>query len=117
MRNLAPESPAQTVVVGGRQLSIEDVCAASRGAPLALQDDAAFRGRIARGAKILADAIASGRIVYGVNTGYGDSCTVTIPDEVVAQLPAHLVRYHGCGLGDYFDEQAGLAIQIGRAHV
>ena len=114
MRNLAPESPAQTVVVGGRQLSIEDVCAASRGAPLALQDDAAFRGRIERGAKILADAIASGRIVYGVNTGYGDSCTVTIPDEVVAQLPAHLVRYHGCGLGDYFDEQAGLAILVTR---
>ena len=63
---------------------------------------------------MLADAIASGRMVYGVNTGFGDSCTVEIPAEVVAQLPAHLVRYHGCGLGDYFDEATTYAILVTR---
>ena len=67
------------MTVGGRHLSIEEVCAVARGAPLSWSADPAFRGRIERGAKVLADAIASGRIVYGVNTGYGDSCTVTIP--------------------------------------
>ncbi|HLW74429.1 MAG TPA: aromatic amino acid lyase, partial [Gammaproteobacteria bacterium] len=99
MRNMAPQASGKTVVVGGRRLSIEEVCEVSRGAALRLETGTAFRGRIERGAKVLAEAIASGRMVYGVNTGFGDSCTVEIPADVVTQLPAHLVRYHGCGLG------------------
>ena len=113
MRNLAPQTEP-VVVVGGRRLAIEEVCRVSRGASLALEPGAAYRARIEKGAKVLADAIASGRMVYGVNTGFGDSCTVEIPAEVVAQLPAHLVRYHGCGLGDYFDEPTTYAILVTR---
>ena len=108
------EKQQDTVIVGGRRLSIEEVCRVSRGAPLRLEADAAFRARIERGAKVLSDALASGRMVYGVNTGYGDSCTVEIPAGVVEQLPAHLVRYHGCGLGEYFDETATAAILVTR---
>ncbi|HEU5397670.1 MAG TPA: aromatic amino acid ammonia-lyase [Gammaproteobacteria bacterium] len=114
MSKSAQPKSGNTVIVGGRRLSVEEVCRAARGAPLALEDGAGFRGRIERGAKVLADAIASGRMVYGVNTGYGDSCTVEIPAAVVEQLPAHLVRYHGCGLGEYFDETAGAAILVTR---
>ena len=114
MRNMAPQTAAKPVVVGGRHLTLHDVCAVSRGAPLQLEAGSDFRGRIQRGAKVLADAITSGRMVYGVNTGFGDSCTVEIPPEVVAQLPAHLVRYHGCGLGAYFDEPMTLAILVTR---
>ncbi len=111
---MAKDKQMETVIVGGRLLSIEEVCAVARGAPLALEGSATYRGRIEKGARILAEAIASGRMVYGVNTGFGDSCTVEIPPEVVAQLPAHLVRYHGCGLGDYFDEATTRAILVTR---
>jgi histidine ammonia-lyase len=114
MRNMANTPAEAAVTVGGRRLSIEDVCRVSRGAPLALDASPAFRGRIAKGAKVLADAIASGRMVYGVNTGFGDSCTVEVPAEVMAELPAHLVRYHGCGLGDHFDEPTTAAILVTR---
>ncbi|HEY1992036.1 MAG TPA: aromatic amino acid ammonia-lyase [Gammaproteobacteria bacterium] len=108
------EKHPDSVTVGGRRLSIEEVCRVSRGAPLRLEADAAFRARIERGAQVLVDALASGRMVYGVNTGYGDSCTVEVPADVVEQLPAHLVRYHGCGLGEYFDETATAAILVTR---
>src|SRR5579863_2477942 len=111
---MAKDKQMETVIVGGRRLSIEEVCAVAHGAPLALEGSATYRGRIEKGARVLAEAIASGRMVYGVNTGFGDSCTVEIPPEVVAQLPAHLVRYHGCGLGDYFDEATTRAILVTR---
>jgi len=114
MRNMAPHKDPAPVTVGGRHLTIEDVCQVSRGATLRLEPGKDFRSRIERGAKVLADAIASGRMVYGVNTGFGDSCTVEIPPEVVTQLPAHLVRYHGCGLGEYFDEPTTYAILVTR---
>ncbi len=79
-----------------------------------MQRSSSFRKRIDRGAELLAEYITAGRPIYGVTTGYGDSCTVSIPDHVLEQLPAHLVRYHGCGLGNYFDEPTTLAIMATR---
>jgi histidine ammonia-lyase len=114
MRTTATRPPEASVIVGGRRLTLDEVCEASRGAALTLQGDAAFRKRIDRGAELVAKYIAEGRLIYGVNTGYGDSCTVTIPDQVLEQLPAHLVRYHGCGLGEHFDEESSIAILVTR---
>lgn len=110
MRNMVTHLLESPITVGSRRLRIEDVCAVARGASLMLNGDAAFRARIERGAARLRELIASDTPVYGVSTGYGDSCTVGIPVEVMEELPAHLVRYHGCGLGRYFDEPTGAAI-------
>jgi histidine ammonia-lyase len=49
-----------------------------------------------------------------VNTGYGDSCTARVPPDLVAELPLHLLRYHGCGLGDCLDEDSTAAVLICR---
>src|SRR4029079_12008634 len=53
--------------------------------------------------------------VYGVNTGFGDSCMVTIEPDLVSELPRHLYTYHGCGLGSYLSPQqtrAVLAVRV-----
>jgi histidine ammonia-lyase len=114
MHNPATYTPEKLIIVGGRHLTLNDVGDVARGAWLQLENSSSFRGRIDRGAALLAESIAAGRPIYGVTTGYGDSCTVSIPDQAVEQLPAHLVRYHGCGLGDYFDETATIAIMATR---
>jgi histidine ammonia-lyase len=96
------------VVVGQAALHIEDVVALAQGrARVALARSGAAAGRVQASADYLERLLASGGTVYGVNTGYGDSCTVAVSPELVAELPLHLTRYHGCGLGDYLpDEQA-----------
>jgi histidine ammonia-lyase len=114
MPNTTKTPPETPVIIGGRHLTLDEVCAVARGTSLTLSGDKAFRKRIARGAELVAEFIAAGKPVYGVSTGYGDSCTVTIPDDILEQLPAHLVRYHGCGLGDYFDEPTSIAILVTR---
>jgi histidine ammonia-lyase len=103
------------VSLGGRQLTIENVVdvAAGRRA-VALSREPAFVERISRGAAFLMQTLAEKATVYGVNTGYGDSCVVSIPAHLVEELPAHLVRYHGCGSGALFDEQATLAVLTAR---
>ncbi|HVA55979.1 MAG TPA: aromatic amino acid lyase, partial [Gammaproteobacteria bacterium] len=111
-RNHSSESSALTL--GGRPLSIVDVCAVARGAQVNLSTESTFRQRIDVGARILADNIAAGRPIYGVTTGYGDSCTVSIPPRVLDELPVHLINYHGCGLGQYFDEPTAAAILVTR---
>ena len=38
--------------------------------------------------------------VYGVTTGFGSLCNVTIPEEDLSQLQYNLMISHACGTGD-----------------
>jgi histidine ammonia-lyase len=87
------------VTFGAERLTIEDVMAVAEGAPVALSVAPAFRRRIDLGVAFLDRLLREEGVVYGVTTGYGDSCTVTIPRHLVEELPLHLTRFHGCGLG------------------
>ncbi len=104
-----------SVLIEGNNISIEQVIAvANCHSDLKLSDHVNFRTRISRGAEFVDRLIAEDGVVYGVSTGYGDSCTVTIPPSMIAELPVHLYTYHGCGLGRFFDEVETRAILITR---
>ena len=92
----------RAVVFDRNRLTIEDIVDIASGSARAeLSDDPAFRAAIARGADFLDRLLREDGTIYGVTTGYGDSCTVTVPPELVAELPHHLYTYHGVGLGAY----------------
>lgn len=106
---------SQTVILGKKPLTIEDVVIVSQGhATLALSDDKEFRNKIQQSQNFLNSLLENKKEIYGVTTGYGDSCTTVVNLELISQLPTHLVRYHGCGLGDYFSESDARAIQVSR---
>lgn len=105
----------QTVIVDGRALTIEDICRiAERTAGIELSDNKAFVQRIDKGAEFIETLLQEEGFVYGVTTGYGDSCNISIPLEHVAELPRHLFTFHGCGLGAHFDVQQTRAIMAVR---
>jgi histidine ammonia-lyase len=111
----ARNAPTAMVTIGGAAVTIEDIVDVARGRRrVALNRDAAFVRRIERGAAFLDEFLDAGGTVYGVNTGYGDSCTVEIPKALVPELPHHLVRYHGCGAGAFLDDDAVLAVLLAR---
>jgi len=108
-------APMTPVTLGAARLRIEGLIGVARhGAPLSLASDPDFRARIEACAAFLTRLLAEGVEVYGVNTGYGDSCTVSIPPDLVAELPVHLSRYHGCGLGRILDEVETRAVLVAR---
>ena len=41
-----------------------------------------------------------GRPVYGVTTGFGSLCNITIPEEDLSALQHNLVMSHACGTGE-----------------
>jgi len=90
------------------------VAASQRRAVVALDATPAFRDRIERGAAFLDRLLAEDGVIYGVTTGYGDSCTVTIPPALVAELPHHLFTYHGCGLGRWLTPEETRAVLVAR---
>ena len=105
----------KTVVIGSGKLSIEDVVAiAKKQVAVELDSSAEFQRKIDSGAEFLDEALAEHGGIYGVTTGYGDSCTQVLPPEHYSQLPINLTRFHGCGLGDYFDAETTRAIMAVR---
>jgi histidine ammonia-lyase len=100
-----------TVVFNGQPLTIKDICRiASQQAHVELSTQADFIKRIDKGALFIDTLLKEQGFVYGVTTGYGDSCTVPVPLELVDALPRNLYTFHGCGLGSYFDAEQTRAI-------
>ncbi|WP_318509964.1 HAL/PAL/TAL family ammonia-lyase [Photobacterium leiognathi] len=100
----------QTIKFGADRLTIEDVCAIANGAHAEMNNDAAFNEKIDRGVAFLERLLKDEGVIYGVTTGYGDSCTVAIPPKLVDELPLHLTRFHGCGLGEVLAPQQARAV-------
>jgi histidine ammonia-lyase len=103
------------IVIGEARLTIEDVCQVASGrVRIALSDDEGFCNRIRKGASFLEDLLEEDGRIYGVTTGYGDSCTVDIPDALVEELPLHLTRFHGCGMGAHLTVNMARAVLVTR---
>jgi histidine ammonia-lyase len=103
------------ITFGEGTVSIEDVVdLASQRAAMQLSNSSEFQEKISRGAALLDRILEEDGVVYGVTTGYGDSCTVEVPPNLVAELPVHLTRFHGCGTGRYLSVEAGRAVMIAR---
>lgn len=104
-----------SVRFGSQALAIEDLVALAEGrAQAELQDDVAFRDGIARGARFVESLLAREGSVYGITTGYGDSCVVAVPLAQVEALPRQLYTFHGCGLGRHLDAAATRAVLAAR---
>ena len=67
-----------------------------------LGDDA--RRRIAESNELIAELVAGGEQVYGVNTGFGQLAQVRISDDELAHLQENLVRSHAVGVGKDLDD-------------
>ncbi len=99
------------VSFGEKPLTIDDILSIARGdSKVRLSANEEFQNKVRKGAQFLENLLKEDGVIYGVTTGYGDSCTVNVPAHLVHELPVHLTRYHGCGLGRYFNEEQTVAI-------
>lgn len=99
------------VVFGESNLTIEDILSIAQRKKRAQVSEAPdFIKCIESGWRFLERVLEEDGVIYGVTTGYGDSCTVTVPTNMVYELPVHLINFHGCGLGNYFSAEESLAI-------
>ena len=103
MKHTEARSRARIVHFDRERLTTEDIVDIAEGsARVILSDAPEFRAAIARGADFLDRVLRQEGAIYGVTTGYGDSCDVMVPPQWVGELSRHLYTYHGCGLGAHF---------------
>ena len=106
---------SNSIIFNQQRISIEDVTAIARKeVSIELDKSSNYRQNIARGSEFLDQLLREDGAIYGVTTGYGDSCTVEVPADLVEQLPRQLYTFHGCGLGNVLDAKAGRAVLVSR---
>jgi len=93
---------SESLRIGERPLDLESVQAVVSGKLTNITIDESARARTEAGRQALADKLRDDGVVYGVTTGFGDSCQTKVTGELIAELPRNLYRFHGCGVGEDF---------------
>lgn len=103
-------TPAPPLVLTGEGCTPAAIVAvARRGAPVSLGDDAL--ARLARDRRLVDEAVAEGRPVYGCTTGLGARATHALPVGELAEFSARTVRGRANAVGD------ALAVEVVRATI
>jgi len=87
----------------GSSLKLEGLAGVAEGGRSASLSPAALR-KVLASRRVLDAAMASGRTIYGVNTGFGELASTRISSERLTQVQRNLVLSHACGVGEPLSE-------------
>jgi histidine ammonia-lyase len=99
----------------GERISLEDVVAVARGAPVELGPEA--RRRMEASRAVVEGKVRAGETVYGVTTGFGALADVRIEPAAAALLQERIVRSHATAVGPFLSREEARAMLFLRAHV
>ena len=89
------------VVIDGGNVSIDDIIAVARdGISVEISKNSRFLKRMEPTQKMLMESMRKGIAVYGVTTGYGQSCGRRMPMNIAMKNGVNIFRFHGCGTGE-----------------
>src|SRR4051794_5675347 len=102
--------------LNGQRLTLEEVYEVARGAArVGLAAEA--RSRVEDSRRVVEKILSDGRVVYGVNTGFGKLADIRIAPSELRELQLNLVRSHACGVGPALSEAETRAMLLLRANV
>ncbi len=105
----------ETFSFGRQALTVEDLARLASGELHAeLDPGPAVRGRLEAGVRHLEALLAGGGELYGVTTGFGESCLNPVDREHALGLARNLVRFHGCGTGAPLTAEQSAAVVAAR---
>ncbi|HEY9745241.1 MAG TPA: histidine ammonia-lyase, partial [Oculatellaceae cyanobacterium] len=102
--------------IDGESLTLEAVrdVALDENIQVALASEAVNKMQLSR--RIVEEVLASGKTVYGVNTGFGALSNVRISPDQVTQLQVNLLRSHAVGTGQVLEVSTVRAMMLLRAN-
>ncbi len=102
--------------LSGQALTLEQIASVSDQKLRVVLSETA-RVRVQRSREVIEELLRQGRVVYGVNTGFGKLSDVHIPPSELELLQLNLVRSHACGIGKPLGEAETRAMMLLRANV
>ncbi len=104
-----------TVRLSGEGLTVEEVYRVARDEESVDIDETCLEG-LKKSREVVEESIDSGRVVYGVNTGFGDLANVRISEDKIEALQENLVKSHASGVGEPLDKDVVRATMLLRAN-
>ncbi len=105
-----------SIIIGNDHLSIEDVVKVSRyGYAARITEEEDVRDSIQASVNYIEHAVAAGKPIYGVTSGFGGMANVAISSEQAVELQKNLVAYHKAGAGKRLsneDVRAAMLLRI-----
>lgn len=99
------------IEVNGKNLTIQEVVEVARqGAKIELSQEA--REAIVKSRETVERLIDEGRIIYGINTGFGKFSEIAISSKELAQLQKNLIYSDAVGAGNNSDTEVSRAIML-----
>ncbi|HEV3462878.1 MAG TPA: aromatic amino acid lyase, partial [Actinomycetota bacterium] len=109
-----PTATPDRVVLTGGPLGVAEVVAVARGrVPVELGEEG--RKRMAAARDVVERAVAEGRRVYGVSTGFGLLANTAVAPADLEELQRRIVLSHATATGDPLDTEVVRAMQLLRA--
>ena len=94
------DKQGKNIAIGHQTVSLHEINKLAAPAyHCALNEDPEFVAAIDKGADFLKNMLAEQGVIYGVTTGFGDSCDVPVSTQLAEQMPKNLYTFHGCGTG------------------
>ncbi|MBI5590887.1 MAG: histidine ammonia-lyase [Deltaproteobacteria bacterium] len=105
----------QSIVIDKEKITIDDVVAVSRGkAPVSVSPEG--YARVDKAARLVARWVREKKVIYGITTGFGALCNVTISEADTRVLQKKILMSHAAGVGDPLPEDVVRAILAIRLH-
>ncbi len=104
-----------TIMIDGVSLTIDDVVKVARHQEPVKLAKSTIQG-IRSSREVIERALKEGRVVYGVNTGFGDLAEESIDNNDILQLQVNLIRSHSAGVGPPFSREIVRGMMLLRAN-
>ena len=100
-----------TVVIDSKSLTIADVFNVAKYDYCVSLSEEAIEN-IKKGRELVEKFISNGKVVYGINTGFGALCRKTISKENIKQLQKNFLMSHAVGVDEPFSEDVVRGVML-----
>jgi len=104
------------IFLTGNDLTIEEVVSVAYANDVQVHIDPSAKEKILASRTFVEDAVKSGKVIYGLTTGFGYFKNVTIDPEKTEQLQTNLIVSHSVGVGKPLSLSEVRAMMIVRAN-
>ncbi|UNM96529.1 histidine ammonia-lyase [Ignatzschineria rhizosphaerae] len=100
-----------TIKIDGNHLTLEDIINVARHYH-SIELTSSARKEVELSRQYVDELVASGEVVYGITTGFGNFSNVHISKDEARALQKNLIISHSCGIGECFSTEIVRAIML-----
>eukprot|EP01127_Copromyxa_protea_P010160 TRINITY_DN2450_c0_g1_i1.p1 TRINITY_DN2450_c0_g1~~TRINITY_DN2450_c0_g1_i1.p1 ORF type:complete len:585 (-),score=97.03 TRINITY_DN2450_c0_g1_i1:28-1782(-) len=110
------QADKETVLLDGNNLTLDTLLELGRGDYKIGLVPSAWE-RVEKSRRVIEEILVSGKVVYGINTGFGNFANVVVKDDELETLQVNLIRSHAAGTGNNLDQESTRRLFVSRVNV